>query len=110
MADEKRLIDADAEIEAIKKYACKDCDSYNGIRCRACWADDLMNWIDDAPKVDAVEVVRGEWIMVIDENDCECIECPLCGEQFYDGDNDTFDKPWNYCPNCGAKMDGDGNA
>ena len=57
----------------------------------------------------AVEVVHGEWTMVIDENDCECIECPLCGEQFYDGDNDTFDKPYNYCPNCGAKMDGDGN-
>lgn len=53
----------------------------------------------------AEEVVHGEWIMVIDENDCECIECPLCGEQFYDGDNDTFDKPYNYCPNCGAKMD-----
>ena len=59
--------------------------------------------------VDAVEVVHGEWTMVIDENDCECIECPLCGERFYDGDNDTFDKPYNYCPNCGAKMDGDGN-
>ena len=21
-----------------------------------------------------------------------------------DGDNDTFDKPYNYCPNCGADM------
>lgn len=60
----------------------------------------------EQPTVDAVEVKHGEWTMVIDENDCECIECPLCGEQFYDGDNDTFDKPYNYCPNCGAKMDG----
>ena len=60
-------------------------------------------------EVEAVEVKHGEWIMVIDENDCECIECPLCGEQFYDGDNDTFDKPYNYCPNCGADMRGDGN-
>ena len=58
MASEKRLIDADAEIEAIKTCACKDCESYNGIRCRTCWADDLINWIEDAPKVDAVEVVR----------------------------------------------------
>ena len=61
------------------------------------------------PTVDAVEVKHGEWIMVIDENDCECIECPLCGGLFYDGDNDTFDKPYNYCPNCGADMRGDGN-
>ena len=37
-----RLIDADAEIEAIKKYACKHCESYDGIKCRACWADDLI--------------------------------------------------------------------
>ena len=65
--------------------------------------------LSSCPTVDAVEVVHAEWTLVIDENDCECIECPLCGEQFYDGDNDTFDKPWNYCPNCGAKMDGDGN-
>ena len=65
--------------------------------------------VANAPTVDAVEVVHGEWIMVIDENDCECIECPLCGGQFYDGDNDTFDKPYNYCPNCGADMRCDGN-
>lgn len=69
----------------------------------------VQQYIDKAPTVDAVEVVHGEWIMCEDENDCEYIECPLCGEQFYDGDNDTFEKPWNYCPNCGAKMDGDGN-
>jgi hypothetical protein len=58
MANEKRLIDADAEIEAIKKYACKDCESYDGIKCRSCWADDLISWIKDAPKVDAVEVEK----------------------------------------------------
>jgi Zn-finger nucleic acid-binding protein len=55
--------------------------------------------------VDAVEVVHGEWIRVLDEYDVESIECPICGGVFYDGDNDTFDKPYNYCPNCGAKMD-----
>ena len=64
--------------------------------------------VEEQPTVDAVKVVHAEWTLVIDENDCECIECPLCGEQFYDGDNDTFDKPWNYCPNCGAKMDLEG--
>ena len=47
---------------------------------------------------------HGQWIMRLDKDDCEYIECSLCGEQFYDGDNDTFDHPYNYCPNCGAKM------
>ena len=103
MATEKRLIDADAEIEAIKNYACKDCDSYNGIRCRACWADDLMNWIDDAHKVDAVEVVHGRWQKVY-----TCSGERLWG---YECEQCKADSPKesNYCPNCGAKMDGDVN-
>jgi predicted nucleic acid-binding Zn ribbon protein len=64
----------------------------------------VVQHINDAPAVDAV--VHGEWIMCLDIDDCEFIECPLCGSQFYDGDNDTFDRTYNYCPNCGAKMDG----
>jgi hypothetical protein len=98
MATEKRLIDANA-LKAEFTGNFHEMWHYTGIRAM----------IDVQPTVDAVEVMHGEWIMVIDENDCECIECPLCGGQFYDGDNDTFDKPYNYCPNCGATMDGDGN-
>lgn len=36
MASEKRLIDANARIEEIKKAYCTGCESYGGIRCRAC--------------------------------------------------------------------------
>ena len=57
--------------------------------------------IDNVP---TAERTHGQWIVQFDEDDCEYIECALCCEQFYDGDNDTFDKPWNYCPNCGAQM------
>ena len=53
-----RLIDADARIEEIKKANCTGCDNYHGIKCRACWVDDAISLIDDAPAVDAVEVVR----------------------------------------------------
>ena len=60
-------------------------------------------------EVEVAPVVHGEWIRCLDVDDCEYIECPICSGEFYDGDNDTFDKPFNYCPNCGAKMDGDGN-
>ena len=58
MANEKRLIDANAEIASIKECICKNCNSHNGIRCRACWVDDAIGFLDDAPTVDAVEVVR----------------------------------------------------
>lgn len=57
MAD-KRLIDANARIEEIKKAYCTDCDNYGGVLCLACWVDDAIGMIDDAHTVDAVEVVR----------------------------------------------------
>ena len=53
-----RLIDADKQIAEIKKTYCDGCDNYGGAKCRACWVDDAMCLIDDAPTVDAVEVVR----------------------------------------------------
>lgn len=53
-----RLIDADALIENIKRVCCTDCNSYEGVRCRACWADDAMSMADDAPEIDAVPVIH----------------------------------------------------
>lgn len=44
-----RPIDADALVENIKRVYCTDCDSYNGVRCRACGTDDALDMIDDAP-------------------------------------------------------------
>ena len=114
MANEKRLIDADAEIEAIKKYACEDCESHNGIRCRACWADDLIGWIEDAPKVDAVEVVHAHWEdgYSVDFKGgivYTSIDCSNCNDIFKTDDREYWKKRFKVCPFCGAKMDGDGN-
>ena len=55
--------------------------------------------------VDAVEVVHGRW-----ESDKADIlfHCSVCETQI-STDWDYDDLQWNYCPNCGAKMDGDGN-
>ena len=44
-----RLIDADVLVENIKRVYCTDCDSYNGVRCRARGTDDALDMIDDAP-------------------------------------------------------------
>jgi len=49
-----RLIDADALMEQTENWYCskENCgDNYNGIRCRACWVDDAIGIIDDAPTV-----------------------------------------------------------
>ena len=72
--------------------------------------------IEDAPPVDAVEVVHGRWEIEWEyDRDCitgECDEwpvatCSICGHKEYGFAYDNgWDKPYNYCPNCGAKMDG----
>jgi hypothetical protein len=57
----------------------------------------------DAPTVDAVEVVRGRW-KFLDIDGWWFDECSICGNTTPNRDGSTPD--WNYCPNCGAKMDG----
>ncbi len=53
--------------------------------------------IENAPAVDAAPVVRGEWIELHEENGHEVGTCSHCRHvRIVD----------NYCPNCGAKMDG----
>ena len=104
-----RLINADKRIAEIKNQYCIGCDNYGGIRCRACWVDDAICLIDDAPTVDAVEVVR-------------CRDCKwyMPGDLFTDimfchrlkKDNGKPAK-YNYCEDdfCsyGERKDGDGN-
>ena len=53
------------------------------------------------PAADVAEVVHGHW-----ENGCPI--CPVCGkDKFKDLDADIWcDWKPDYCPNCGAKMDG----
>lgn len=51
-------IERDAAIEFIRLNYCKDCNSYNGIRCRACSFDDAMLALEDVPAADVAEVVR----------------------------------------------------
>ena len=63
--------------------------------------------VEEAPSVDAVEVVHGRWIetLVPDGYVPKASrlrkQCSVCGW--------TNACRYHYCPNCGAKMDGDGN-
>lgn len=60
--------------------------------------------LDEIPTADVAPVVYGQWI-----EDHDYLKCPECGVMvkwdftFFDIGN------WNYCPNCGAKMDGGDN-
>jgi hypothetical protein len=60
--------------------------------------------LKEIPKVDAVEVVHGRW-----EKQSGIYSCSECGKACpYDVQADVIEYwPCNYCPNCGAKMDGE---
>ena len=57
----------------------------------------LAYCIDSVPAVDAVEVVHGLWETIESRKYLGCL-CSNCQK--------WFDAETNYCPNCGAKMDG----
>lgn len=63
--------------------------------CTSC-ADDIIEYLQEAPTADVEEVKHGYWI-----EDDEYQVCSECGEEHH----------WDeyratYCEDCGAKMDG----
>lgn len=56
----------------------------------------------DAPAADVAPVVHGRWRYF-----GFLLECQSCGE-IYSRHGGNGGKLWNFCPNCGAKMDGGG--
>ena len=70
-----------------------------------CPGEPLVYWydIEAAPTVDAVEVVHGRWVSVPHKLARVCSVCNRDEPyKFADIDADVYD----YCPHCGAKMDG----
>lgn len=57
------------------------------------------------PTADVVEVRRGEWILEKEPNGKPyCFHCSVCDDEFRHIEIKTKTP---YCPNCGAKMDGE---
>ena len=97
------LISRAAAIEHMKAMAdCAKCDNYNYVRCRACSWNDAMNIVEELPAVDAAPVVHGRWIRyseIFHDPEYTLVKCSVCGgESCCDA---------IYCPDCGAKMDGE---
>ena len=70
----------------------------------------LAYCIERIKAVDAVEVVHGEWSTIEDDYiGLIALRCSECNQEYW-FEEELPQKSYNYCPNCGAKMDGDGNA
>lgn len=99
MANKQRLISLD--------------DALNATREEVYWTESeaaaVRSFLVKRPKVDAVEVVHGRWIPLeydgyADGNPVwDLWECSECRDE-HSGDEDTLTP---YCPNCGARMDGE---
>lgn len=69
--------------------------------------------LQEAPAADVAEVRHGEWQIT----EYDYYDCSVCGNSYYNGCESSAEarqrleeRPYDvykYCPNCGAKMDGD---
>ena len=106
-----RLIDAGKLIVDIDeiRYACIGMRSGKIVLSAFArkYRDDIMQTIANQPTVDAVEVVHGVWIpedLYIGK--AEKFRCSACGSVHYYG-HYTYCLEYEFCPMCGAKMDGE---
>lgn len=112
MATEKRLIDANALLSKFKEHRNLYAPSWEAfkvssinVKSRVDEIDTCMADVINAPTIDAVEVVHGEW-STIEDDYCGLIalQCSECNAEWWFEDDSSFEK-YSYCPNCGAKMD-----
>lgn len=65
---------------------------------------DIIALAEAVPAADVQEVRHGRWKEEFDGIDT-IYECSVCGEPFVTLDGTPADNLWNYCPNCGSRMD-----
>lgn len=104
-----RTIDVDAAVHEIDEHT-YHYRAYSDVKRGVNIALEILF---NAPTIDAVPVVHGEWIIdeIMFENSNDCtggsdkyyVHCSNCKQNtsYYQGDAKR------YCPNCGAKMDGE---
>ena len=97
---ERRFIDANNLIEEIREERCYNCRNFKDMKCDYCGTADYIYMIEDMPAADVAPVRHGRWE---EASDGDGIVCPFCRTDFCTIIYDT--EYFNYCPNCGAKMD-----
>lgn len=85
-----------------------DCDNYNGVRCRACAYADAMDFIDAIPAADVQPIKHGRWIGITEYCKKNGYIPSGMGIYYWCSECDKEEqKTSDFCPNCGARMDGD---
>ena len=104
----QEYLNKDVVKDSIRKYFKnkleRDIDAVDVVDANA----ELQKIFDEAIGDDVALVKRGEWIERDSDYDTYW-DCSVCGESFYFIEDSPTDNAYAYCPNCGAKMDGDSN-
>ena len=117
-----KYIDREALVEWLKRIPLKDLSDGRGL-CRVIFEEDFKRAIKKIPKgiiVDGSPVRHGRWldrpknqglkdeeigtVGMVDGEPWSSCYCSECGEWLVA--SDEYAVKGNYCPNCGAKMDG----
>ena len=113
MANKKRLIEANALINHMKDLPTRYEDGGGSWLCLDGYPkgmfdpEDVISSIENAPTVDAVEVVHGWWIVDKEHLKATCSECGKI-LRFSDEMQIAFlHDEERFCYYCGAKMDGE---
>lgn len=99
-----RKVLLDSEESFMRLAECRSCDTpsnspaYMRYVTQASERRNFVERLKTVPAVDAVPVVHGRWISSGFE--VKFINCSVCGKQRFQID------ATNYCPYCGARMDG----
>lgn len=105
-----RYIDADVLLELIDEFEPENWTNSD----RELQAEDdfelFRSLVKAEPTADVAEVKHGEWKKIDGDwrepstgRPLTMHQCSCCGEPYQNA-------PYNYCPNCGAKMDGKGDS
>lgn len=108
MAD---YIDMEAFKKSVEELYCKPCKAegkdHNGCWCRACWVDDMLDEVECFSPSDVAPVVHGRWLTWEEmfpgktpkKKNNLGVFCSSC--------KNHADNMFDFCPHCGARMDGD---
>lgn len=80
----------------MRENAVKESDGV--IRCSPELWEQIASIVENIPAGDVAEVKHGKWKVNVGMNFNKERICPICGEEIK-GNH------WNFCSNCGAKMD-----
>ena len=97
-------IEREATIELLRSIGSRDYRREKGTIQEAI---KMVSFSEYTPAADVAPVVHGRWEKS-EDNYCSLnlVKCSVCHEEWcFEIDDDVKDLNYNYCPNCGAKMD-----